>query len=134
VANLRQTILIRTDLNFPTGLLAAQCAHLHMERFRVAIREASKVPKGRPEFTKDDSEWLKDPYLFIHGVPNAEVLDFFIKEADKALIPIAEWRDTVYINISDTQRKAFFPVKVGAALGPVDSDSIKTIIGDLPLL
>jgi len=134
MGNLRQTILIRTDLTFPVGLLAAQCAHLHMERFRVAIREATKVPKGRPEFTEDDLEWLKDPYVFIHGVPNAEVLDYFVKEAGKNLVPISEWRDTVYINISETQRKAFFPVKIGAVLGPCGSDKIKSVIGDLPLL
>lgn len=29
--NLRQSLLIRSDLNLPVGLLAAQVAHIHFE-------------------------------------------------------------------------------------------------------
>lgn len=133
MANLRQTILIRKDLDFPIGLLAAQVAHLHMESFRKTMLDAPD-PVNKFELTQDEAGWLKDPYVFVHGVPNLEVLDFFIKEAKALGIDVHEWRDTVYINISATQRRAFFPVKVGATLGPCDSDKIKAVIGDLPLL
>lgn len=133
MANLRQTILIRKDLDFPVGLLAAQVAHLHMERFRGMLLESIKE-SIKVQVDPDDAGWIHDPYVFVHGVPNAEVLEYFIKEAKAANIPISEWRDTVYINISATQRRAFFPVKVGATLGPCDSDKIKAVIGDLPLL
>ena len=127
MANLRQTILIRTDLHLSDGLLAAQCAHLHMERFREIMRDKIAL-------TPDEKEWLKSPYVFIHGVPNLDVMQYFISEACKLQIPYYEWRDTIYIKISDTQRKAFFPVRVGVAFGPCDSDLIKQVIGDLPLL
>lgn len=135
MANLRQTVLIRKDLTFPLGLLAAQCAHLHMERFRRKMIE-SMDPINKPQdlFGAEDISWLHDPYLFIHGVPNSEVLQYFVTEATKAEIPVSNWNDTVYVDISDTQRKAFPNVRVGATLGPCDSDRIKAIIGDLPLL
>jgi hypothetical protein len=135
MANLRQTILIRKDLDFPIGLLAAQCSHLHMERYRQIMREAlDPINKFNDLITPDEKSWLLDPYIFIHGVPNTEVLSYFIDEAKKALIYVSTWRDTVYVNISDTQRKAFPNVMVGATLGPCDSDRIKAVIGDLPLL
>jgi hypothetical protein len=105
-----------------------------MERFRILMNEALRESKDKPDFRPEDKEWLNDPYIFVHGVPNLEVLNYFIEDAKSGDIPISEWRDTVYIKISETQRRAFFPVKVGAALGPVDSDKIKAIIGDLPLL
>lgn len=133
MANLRQTILIRKDLDFPTGLLAAQCAHLHMEYFRKAMMD-SVDNQYKVQLSNDEILWLSDPYVFIHGVPNSEVLEYFITEANKLGINVSEWRDTVYINISETQRKAFFPVKIGATFGPCDSDKIKAVIGDLPLL
>jgi hypothetical protein len=44
------------------------------------------------------------------------------------------WEDTIYLDISPTQRKAFENVFVGFSIGPCDADVIKTIIGDLPLL
>lgn len=31
---IRQTILVREDLGFTNGLMAAQVAHIHFERFR----------------------------------------------------------------------------------------------------
>ena len=85
-------------------------------------------------FTVDEFEWLKTPYLYIHGVPNAETLDFFIKKAEENGVPFSLWRDTVYIKISETQREAFPNVLVGAAFGPCESDRIRVVIGDLPIL
>jgi peptidyl-tRNA hydrolase len=139
MANLRQTILIRTDLKFPIGLLAAQVAHLHMETLRQEIRASGVKNDKDPTSVRFDSgvntlEWLDDPYVFVHGVPNLEVLNHFAEKADHADIVVSSWRDTVYIDISSTQREAFPDVLIGIVLGPADSDAIKVIIGDLPLL
>lgn len=133
MANIRQSILIRKDLVFPVGLLAAQVAHLHMEYFRRAMIE-SKENKDQIQLAPIEKSWLLDPYVFVHGVPNTEVLNFFIEEAKKMNVLVSEWRDTVYVDISDTQRKAFPNVRIGVTLGPDDSDKIKAVIGDLPLL
>ena len=132
MANLRQSILIRTDLNLPVGLLAAQVAHLHFETFR---RRGTGDSAGLPMvMTRQEGEWAHDPYLFVHQVPNLEALDFFEHEAKKADINTESWRDTIFLQLSPTFRKAFENVKVGIVLGPDDSDKIKAVISDLPLL
>jgi len=79
-------------------------------------------------------EWIKEPYLFVHKVPNFEVLDYFHRECLKANIPVYLWSDTITINISPTQKKVFPFMKIGIVVGPSDSDQIKSVIGDLPLL
>ena len=131
--NLRQSILVRTDLGFGVGLMAAQCAHIHMEKFRnVMLNSFSN--KEQIQLSPDMKDWLKSPYVFIHGVPNKEVLDLFVEKAKQLGVDIAEWRDTVFINISDSQREAFGNVLVGISLGPCESDRVRQVIGDLPLL
>ena len=143
--NLRQSILVRTDLGFSVGLMAAQCSHIHMQLLRKAILEKEPVFEAAPqldsgkfpvecELSSDMIEWLHSPYVFIHGVPNREVLEHFVHKAIEAKIDVETWSDCVFINISETQREAFPDILVGASLGPTDSDKIKAIIGDLPLL
>lgn len=149
MANIVQRILIRTDLDLPMGLMAAQVAHLHMEIIRRAFREPevktgarSKLPEGvfKIDFSymggagANLEEWIKEPYLFVHKVPGFEVLDFFHKEFLKSAVPVYEWKDTITINISPTQKKVFPSMKIGIVAGPSDSDRIKSVIGDLPLL
>ena len=130
MANIRQSILIRTDLTFPVGLLAAQVAHIHIEHARQVL-----IPGLEPVSTDNTyMDWIADPYLYIHGVPNREVLMHYMTEAKRQDIAIAQWRDTVNVQISDTQRPAFADILIGGALGPADSDAIRVILGDLPLL
>jgi peptidyl-tRNA hydrolase len=127
MANLRQSILIRTDLALEPGLLSAQVAHLHAQ-FMIHM-----ITNDRAH-TQEDLDWMKDPYIFVHKVPNLEVLRYFQDQAATAKIPQFEWTDTIYLNISPKQTRAFENVPVGISLGPVDSDKIKAVIGDLPLL
>ena len=127
MANLRQTILIRTDLGFPVGLLTAQVAHLHFQRFRTMIT-------GKEKFTNDDLEWMADPYVYVHEAKNLETLNYYEKLAHQNKVPFTCWLDTVYIRFSETQMQAIPSVYVGLVLGPCDSDKIKAVIGDLPLL
>jgi len=135
MANLRHTLLVRTDLNLPVGLLAAQIAHLHFETFRKRINEDKTISFTSETIANDVMEWLKDPYLFIHRVPNLEALEYFMMEFDeKTTIPVVKWSDTIYLDLSPTQKRAFEDVLIGIAIGPTDSDRIKAIIGDLPLL
>ena len=130
MANIRQTILVRTDLGFSTGLMAAQVAHIHMERIRQTFKNSKTFED--PNLI----DWLGSPYVFVHGIPNQEVLQHYIEKArlkDTVLKP-AIWYDTVYVNVSDNQKIPLENVIVGASLGPADSDIIKAVIGDLPLL
>lgn len=142
MASLRQSILIRTDLNLPLGLMAAQIAHLHFESFRYHINDLGQlkvnedVEGDKPNMVSmaEMISWMHCPYLFVHQVPNREALEFFEKEAQKAGIQVETWKDTIYLNLSPTFKKAFENVKVGIVLGPCDSDRIKAVISDLPLL
>ncbi len=125
MANLRQSILIREDLNLPVGLLTAQVAHIHFEAIRQKLLLGSAI-------SNDEQEWLKDPYTFVHKVPNIEILEYFEKKAHKEKVPLAGWSDTIYQEIG--MEKIALELKVGIALGPCDSDKIKKVIGALPLL
>jgi peptidyl-tRNA hydrolase len=136
----RQTIILREDLNLPKGLSEAQVAHLHFETIRQMMLEGfNQDPQVENRDTciiKVDNEmreWLKAPYTFVHGVPNFESLRYFVTQANTLQVPYTEWRDTVYINVSDTQKIVVKDCVIGIVmLG--ESDRIKTVIGDLPLL
>lgn len=133
MANLVQRVLVRTDLGMPTGLLAAQVAHIHatplIQSFKRHYKQALE-----DIYVENVKEWMTTPYLFVHAVPNKEVLDYFITECSDKQVRHNEWIDTVYVDISPTQKKVFSDVLIGVSIGPADSDDIKTIVGDLPLL
>jgi len=120
--NLRHTVLVRTDLGMPAGLLCAQVAHIHALPFI--------------HWPEDEllGEWEQDPYLFIHGVPNLETLNYFIVQAESRKVGVLKWTDTIYMNLTPNMRVALPDILVGVSLGPDESDKIKSVIGDLPLL
>ena len=127
MANFRQSILIRTDLNLPAGLLAAQVAHIHFEYCRQQLRD------DEDPCSTSFREWMESPYLFVHRVPNLEALSYFKVKAVEAKLPVAEWKDTVYQDLAPDIRQPF-NLTVGISIGPADSDAIKMVIGSLPLL
>lgn len=137
MANIGQTILIRTDLfGDNIGLLAAQIAHIHAKPFYAERPVAGTTSTEDVELLdlQEFAAWKKNPYVYIKKVPNAETLSHFIDAARAADVPCQTWRDTVYVKVSAKQNIALPDVLVGAAFGPTDSDKIKTVIGDLPLL
>ena len=125
MANIGQRLLIRTDLQFPTGLLAAQVAHIH------ALPLIAELGNECPPTTL--LSWSDEPYLYVHGAPNVEVLSHLIKKAEDAGVPVLSWTDTVYLKVGD-ETVPFEDVLVGASFGPDDSDKLKMIFGTLPLL
>ena len=140
MASINQTILIRTDLfNLPedTGLLTAQVAHIHADLFILGMgRKDNQLTFEPRENLKLEcfKEWIKQPYIFVKKVPNAEALDHFSNLAASKGLYITEWRDTVYVRLSSTMKQAFSEVLVGVSFGPDDADLIRTVVGDLPLL
>ena len=140
MANLRETVLFRVDLGFGWGLSAAQIAHLHFEPMRQFMFDNMRkqkdptIPLPLEKRSQEIQEWMLSPYLFIHGVPNLEILEHFRRKAEAIHLPYVEWRDTVTLNISATQREDLPNVLVGLTFGPTDSDLIRQVIGDLPLL
>jgi len=136
MAHLEQRILIRTDLNLVPGLVTAQVAHLHAECMRNHILHGED---GNPTNEVQISytglkDWLAEPYVFVHGVSNPELLDLYIEKA-KDTVPVYKWSDTVYIEPSAGNKMVLDNVLIGAAFGPDSSDDIKSLgIAQLDLL
>jgi len=143
MSNIKQVILFRTDLNLPKGLSEAQVAHLHANIMNKLVFNfaTSGSPNNMRDYLQnffkldidDIMSWLKTPYTFVHGVPNKEVLDHFIKIAEDKKIIVAPWYDTIYVQVSGTQKIVVENCLIGVAILE-ESDKIKAIIGDLPLL
>jgi peptidyl-tRNA hydrolase len=144
MANINQTIIIRTDLfKLPDdlGLISAQIAHIHMQLVRrnITSRIIKDPVQGEQVFIPDNVfdnyfvEWIKEPYILVKKVPNLEALMHYSFLAREAKLLVDEWEDTVYIRLSETQKIAKQTL-VGISLGPCDADKIRSIVGDLPLL
>lgn len=133
MANIVQNILIRTDLGFPTGLMAAQVAHIHAEALRNFIIENTNQPEADPP-SDTLLAWLQSPYILVRGVPNLETLEYFRRMAEVAGLSTNLWRDTVFSKVADDMTLTFSDVPIGISIGPSDSDKIKAIVGKLPLL
>jgi len=118
----------------PLGLLAAQVAHIAYEPIRNNTNDILEIKLAETENVNALVEWNRDPYLFVHQVGNKESLMHFYKKADSLGIPVTLWSDTVYVQLSPTQKEAFANIPIGIAIGPIESDKVRQVIGDLPLL
>ena len=128
--NLQQNIIIRTDLGFTRGLLTAQVAHIHALPMVQAILEH----KESTAICLDKMfAWLSSPFVTVLGASNIEILDHFIDLAEAEGIVVHQWRDVVNCNVSDSLTLNFDTI-IGASFGPDESDKLKKIMGQLPLL
>jgi len=123
MSNIRHTVVIRKDLNMTEGLIAAQVAHISDAFMREKIRDDI-------EFSNEELEWMKDPYISVLAVDNAEELWHIIKEAEDADIPVHSWRDLLP---SKNLNRNIPDVLVGCSIGPADHDQVKAITDTLPL-
>lgn len=144
MANINQTIIVRTDLfKLPDdlGLISAQTAHIHMQHVRKTFIDRMQQDSVQGEqivitdnvFDNNFVEWIKKPYILVKKVPNLEALNHYLNVALDEDLLVSEWEDTVYIRLSETQKIARKTL-VGIAIGPCDNDKIRSVIGDLPLL
>ena len=131
MANTRLTVVVRKDLQMPEGLLAAQVCHMADAFMRDKIEKAvRKSPKSQVSsiFTKEEAEWMSDPYISILAVNTYEDLCEITKHAEREGLPLFEWNDLVPSpTIENEAIKAF----VGVAIGPADFDAIKIVTGAL---
>jgi len=131
MANIRHTVIIRKDLQFLPGLLAAQVAHISDYFIRRRLLDSQgEGDKLSPHFTQDELEWLKDPYISVLAVNCAEDLDRIIEQAESENLPVNTWEDTIP---SPTFPETSIKVKVGISIGPADFDRIKIVTGALQL-
>lgn len=125
--NLKLGCIVRTDLGFNLGLMSAQVAHLMMEPIRVALLNEED------QISSNTMEWLKKPYMYVYSVGNKETLEFFCKKGKENGLPIYEWRDTVWVDIGG-KKEVMEGVLVGVTFGVLESDVLKSVVGNLPLL
>lgn len=133
--NLIQTIIVRDDLGFTPGLMAAQVAHIHAQIMRTTLRVSAGQIGGPLTLTENMVIWLEAPYIHVRKVPNIETLDWVIKQAEETdgVVSLNKWRDTVNCKITPDFQLTFDTL-IGVSLGPADSDKIKKIAGQIPFL
>lgn len=124
MANIWNNAVIRRDLNMPVGLVASQVAHI-VKGFMI-----KRILDGK-DFTNDELEWMRKPYLNILAVDNLEELNIVIGLAKDAGIQVNPWIDTIP---STNLKRVMDNVLVGASFGPDDMDRLKIATGTLPRL
>jgi peptidyl-tRNA hydrolase len=123
MANTRLTCVIRKGLGLPEGLLAAQAAHISDQWMR------DKIIKGE-QFTEEELDWMKTPYISILAVNTLEELNVVYTESQRVGLNPTPWRDTVYSNLLNQKLPDMF---VGFSVGPADADKISEVTSKLPL-
>ena len=125
MSNTRHVVIIRKDLQFPVGLVAAQAAHISDAFMRKRLTEG----KDFAGFAVHEMEWMKEPYITILAVNCLEELEIISGEAKEAGLQVHEWRDVVVSPTLGRKIHAF----VGISIGPADSDKLALITSTLPL-
>ena len=120
--NVRQSVVVRKDLNMSAGLLAAQVAHIS------AKFVFDTILKTEPKWSIAAQQWFGSPELAVLSVNTPEELDYIIKQAKDKKIEVTIWRDTIKSDIVGD----FLEVVVGASFGPCDVEVLKQVTGTLP--
>lgn len=123
MSNIRHVIIIRKDLNFSSGLVAAQAAHISDLFMRSKILDKKK-------FSAIELEWMQEPYITVLAVQCREELDVIAKEASAHGLSVQHWYDTVVSPVLERKIEGVF---VGISIGPDDSDKLSVVTGNLPL-
>jgi len=125
--NIKQTIVIRKDLNMRKGKMAAQAAHASM----AAIFNQSKIANNEMVVPYDGvvKEWFEDKFTKICLGCNSEeeLTSLYLKALEAGLTAVM---------ITDAGLTEFHgaPTKTCIAIGPNNADDINTITKDLKLL
>lgn len=125
MANTRQVVIVRKDLNMTPGLMAAQVAHISDAWMRRAITNEDGF-----EYSVEQLDWCKEPYISVLAVDNPEELNLIIEQANAANLTVHMWKDLIY---SENLKRSMPEVLVGCSIGPADFDKIKAITGTLKL-
>ena len=130
MGNIRQTVVVRKDLQLVPGLLAAQVAHISDGFMRRQFTSCKEGDTNNPHFSNNELEWMNAPYLSVLAVNCAEDLNAVLEHAISCDLQVIEWTDTIP---SPTFPDRAIKVRVGISIGPDDFDKIKIVTGSLPL-
>ena len=124
--NVRQSVVVRRDLQMSPGLLAAQVAHLSANFVLTQLNNEH----NKTEWLVAEKWWFNGPVLSVLAVNTPEELDVLTKLADSVGVKYYIWKDTIPSQIFAGR---FLEVVVGIAFGPDDDEKIKQVCGTLPL-
>lgn len=133
MSNTQHVVVMRKDLQMPTGLVAAQTAHAAKKFMIERILTTPMNAMNRDMFGPEDGserDWMKDPYIAVLAVQCLEELHIIRDKAREAKLQIHVWNDVIS---SPTFEGVSFRTDVGLSIGPDDADAIKLITGGLPL-
>lgn len=117
-SDLKQAIVVRTDLKMGKGKIAAQAAHASISAYLEAERR-------NPE---DAEKWLEEGMKkVVLKVQTEKELFQYFKQAKDAGLPVSVIRDAGLTQIEDGSATSF-------GIGPADSKEIDKIVGKLKLL
>ena len=117
MANIKQVIVVRTDLDMGKGKIAAQVGH-------ACVLGAEYVRKSKPEWF---SEWWKGQEKIVLKVSNLKELEQVKQGAIEIGVPWSEVTDAGHTQIAPGTVTCI-------SLGPAPEEKIDKITGDLKLM
>ena len=117
MANVKQVIVVRTDLDMGKGKIAAQVGH-------ACVLGAEYVRKSKPEWF---SEWWKGQEKIVLKVSNLKELEQVKLGAIEIGVPWSEVTDAGHTQIAPGTVTCI-------SLGPAPEEKIDKITGDLKLM
>ena len=117
MANVKQVIVVRTDLDMGKGKIAAQVGH-------ACVLGAEYVRKSKPEWF---SEWWKGQEKIVLKVSNLKELEQVKQGAIEIDVPWSEVTDAGHTQIAPGTVTCI-------SLGPAPEEKIDKITGDLKLM
>ena len=117
MANVKQVIVVRTDLDMGKGKIAAQVGH-------ACVLGAEYVRKSKPEWF---SEWWKGQEKIVLKVSNLKELEQVKQGAIEIGVPWSEVTDAGHTQIPPGTVTCI-------SLGPAPEEKIDKITGDLKLM
>ncbi len=116
--DLKQAIVVRTDLEMGKGKIAAQCAHASLSAYL-------ETERTNPE---DAEKWIEEGMKkVVLKVAGEKELFLYFQQAKDAGLPVEIIRDAGLTQIEGGSATCF-------GIGPADAKEINKIVGKLKLL
>lgn len=126
--NIKQVIVVRSDLKMRKGKIGAQCAHASM-KFLLEANESRRIDELRIKLTDVEAQWMSGSFTkIVVGVDSeAELRDLMFH---------AQMKGVECHSIIDAGKTEFhgIPTLTCAAFGPANEDDINEITGKLKLI
>ena len=117
MGDIKQVIIVRTDLGMGKGKIAAQVGH-------ACVLGSDSVRRSHPEW---HDEWWNGQEKIVLKIPNLEDLEKVIGRAHNANLPWCKVTDAGHTQISPGTTTCI-------SIGPAPENLIDKITGDLKLL